>query len=174
MEAGWASRTDNKFRNVGGKCKMILGEKCQRPYYTGILYYVGKVCLYLKSHRVLFKVGVRMCIQGFPGGSVVKNPPANAEAAGSIPGSGRSSGGGILASHSSFLPGESHGQRSLVGYRPQGHRVGHDLATKSTNNNNALSVYMLICQREGRRWLWVPHGAGTGWGWGQASVIRLQ
>ena len=30
----------------------------------------------------------------FPGGSVVKNPPANAEAAGLIPGSGRSPGGG--------------------------------------------------------------------------------
>ena len=31
---------------------------------------------------------------GFPGGSVVKNSPANAGEAGSIPGSGRSSGGG--------------------------------------------------------------------------------
>ena len=30
-----------------------------------------------------------------------------------------------------FLPGESHGQRSLVGYHPWGHkRVGHNLATK--------------------------------------------
>ena len=25
-----------------------------------------------------------------------------------------------------FLPGESYGQRSLVGYSPWGHRVGHD------------------------------------------------
>ena len=25
-----------------------------------------------------------------------------------------------------FLPGESQGQRKLVGYSPQGHRVGHD------------------------------------------------
>ena len=31
---------------------------------------------------------------GFPGDSVVKNPPANAGDAGSIPGSGRSPGGG--------------------------------------------------------------------------------
>ena len=30
-----------------------------------------------------------------------------------------------------YLPGESHGQRSLVGYSPWGHRrVGHNLATK--------------------------------------------
>ena len=30
-----------------------------------------------------------------------------------------------------FLPGESHGQRSPVGYSPRGRRVGHDLATKA-------------------------------------------
>ena len=30
-----------------------------------------------------------------------------------------------------LLPGMSHGQRSLVGYSPWGHkRVGHDLVTK--------------------------------------------
>jgi len=27
-----------------------------------------------------------------------------------------------------FLPGESHGQRSLAGGSPWGHRVGHDLS----------------------------------------------
>ena len=27
-----------------------------------------------------------------------------------------------MATHSSFLPRESHGQRSLVGYRPWGHK----------------------------------------------------
>ena len=39
------------------------------------------------------KAGI-ILVMGFPGGSVVKNPPANAEAAGSIPGSGRSPGEG--------------------------------------------------------------------------------
>ena len=30
-----------------------------------------------------------------------------------------------------FLPGKSHGQRSLAGYSPGGHkRAGHDFATK--------------------------------------------
>ena len=33
-------------------------------------------------------------IEGFPGGSVVKNLPANAEDVGSVPGSGRSPGEG--------------------------------------------------------------------------------
>ena len=30
-----------------------------------------------------------------------------------------------------FLPGKSHGQRSLAGYSPWGHRVWHDLASKT-------------------------------------------
>ena len=64
--------------------------------------------------------------QRFPRASqvtlVVKNPPASAgdiRDMGSIPGWGRSPGGGH-ATHSSILAGESHGQRSLVGYSPWG------------------------------------------------------
>ena len=36
---------------------------------------------------------IALSVKGFPGGSVVKNLPANAGDVGSIPGSGRSSGG---------------------------------------------------------------------------------
>ena len=36
-----------------------------------------------------------------------------------------------------FMPGNSHGQRSLVGYGPWGcKKVGQDLATKQQNNKN--------------------------------------
>ena len=36
-----------------------------------------------------------------------------------------------IATHSVFLPGKSHGQRSLEGCSPLGHRrVRHDLVTK--------------------------------------------
>jgi len=55
---------------------------------------------------------------GFPGGSVVKNPPANAGDtgdAGLIPGLGRSLGVGNSNLLQYFLPGKFHGQRSLVG-----------------------------------------------------------
>ena len=39
-----------------------------------------------------------------------------------------------------FLPGISHGQRSLVGYNPRGgKRVWHDLATKQTESKKKVS-----------------------------------
>ena len=56
--------------------------------------------------------------EGFPDGSVVKNLPAKAgdvRDATSSPGSGRYPGGQPTPV---FLPGESHGQRSLVGCSP--------------------------------------------------------
>ena len=52
---------------------------------------------------------------GFPGGKVVKSPTAKAgdiRDMGLIPGLARFPGGG----NDIFLPGKSHGQRSLVGY----------------------------------------------------------
>ena len=55
---------------------------------------------------------------GFPGGTAVKNLPASAEDEGLIPGSGSLE--KELATHLAFLPGESHGQRSLAGYSPRG------------------------------------------------------
>ena len=35
----------------------------------------------------------------------------------------------MMATTPVFLPGEFHGQRSLAGYSPQDHRVGHNLVT---------------------------------------------
>ena len=55
---------------------------------------------------------------------VVKNLPGNPRDLGLIPGSGRSpgEGGGNPLPTPGSLPGESHGQRSLAGYSPQGHK----------------------------------------------------
>ena len=59
---------------------------------------------------------------------MVKNPPANA-------GDGRDEGSILgwgdplekeMATPSRILAWEIHGPRSLVGYDPWGHRVGHD------------------------------------------------
>ena len=59
--------------------------------------------------------------QGFPDGPEVKMSASKAGDLGSIPGSGRppEKGQGYLPTPA-FLPGESHGQRSLVGYSPPG------------------------------------------------------
>ena len=64
---------------------------------------------------------------GLPGGSLVKNPPANAPRLGSmISGWGRSSGGGNGNLLQCSCLEKSHGQRSLVGCRPWGHK-GSDM-----------------------------------------------
>ena len=59
---------------------------------------------------------------GFPGGSDGKESPCTVEDLGSIPGLGRSPGGG----HGNPLQYSGlenpHGQRSLVGYSPRGHK----------------------------------------------------
>ena len=55
---------------------------------------------------------------------MIKNPAANAgdtRDLGSIPGSGRSL-EESMATHSSILAGESHGQRSLESYSAQGRK----------------------------------------------------
>ena len=44
-----------------------------------------------------------------------------------------------MATHSSILPGEFHGQRSLVSYRPwDGKRVEHNLQLNDNNNNKNI------------------------------------
>ena len=49
-----------------------------------------------------------------------------------------------IANHSSIRAWKSHGQRSLVGYSPSGHkRVGHDWATSF--HFNQISVFQWVC-----------------------------
>ena len=74
-----------------------------------------------------------MCSLGFPGGSVVKNPPANAGDADSIrvrklPWKRK------WQSTPVFLPGKFHRQKSLAGYSPCG-PIELD-TTEWLNNNN--------------------------------------
>ena len=59
---------------------------------------------------------------GFPGGSVGKESTHNAGDLGSIPGLGRSPGGGRGNSLQYSCLENPHGQRGLVGYSPWGHK----------------------------------------------------
>ena len=62
-------------------------------------------------------------LRGFPGGSVIESANANnASDLGSIPGLGRFPWSRKWQPTLVFLAGESHGQRSLVGYSPWDHK----------------------------------------------------
>ena len=99
----------------------------------------------------------------FPGGSVVKNPPANARDLSSIPRSGRSPGSSpspleipILPWRREWLPtpvflhGEFHEQKNLVGHSPWGRRVRQDSAT---NSFTFIYTYIYIDRVGGQKYL---------------------
>ena len=67
---------------------------------------------------------------GFPGGLVVKNPPANSGDKGLIPCLGRFPWRGKWQPTPVLLPGKSYRQRILADYSPLGcKRAGCDLVT---------------------------------------------
>ena len=72
---------------------------------------------------------------GFPGGSVVKNPPVNAGDVGSITGLGRSP-EKEMAIHSTILAWKIPGTEEPGGLQPMGSQtVRHDLVTNHTHRN---------------------------------------
>ena len=99
---------------------------------------------------------------------VVKNPPANAGDlgdVGSIPGLGRSPGGGQPTPV--FLPGESHGQRSLAGYGPRDCKeldtteqlhCHFSLSCIGEGNGNPLQYPCLENPRDGGAWWAAVYG----------------
>ena len=78
--------------------------------------------LYQKAHALETLLQSLSNNQGFPGGSDGKASGCNVEDPDSIPRSGRSPGGGHGNPLQYSCPGESHGQRSLAGYSPWGHK----------------------------------------------------
>ena len=86
---------------------------------VNLLYFTCKWC---KLHHLIQPLYVGRCIimiLGFPGGSEVKASASNAGGPGSIPGVGKIPWRRKWQPTLVFLPGESHGQRSLVGYNPR-------------------------------------------------------
>ena len=84
---------------------------------------------------------------GFLAGSDGKESAQNVGDPGSNPGSGRRRREWLTTPV--FLPGEFHGQRSLVGYSPWGRRVGHDWVTNTFTHIsricwNAIQFYQDI------------------------------
>jgi len=104
----WGSLEQKSSQEKSGKpSRTSLGKKSAKLPIA----YPGENIQYLRS--------------GFSGGSVVKNPPANAGDKSLILWQRKWQPTPVL------LPSESHGQRSLVGYSPWCHkRIGRDLVTK--------------------------------------------
>ena len=77
---------------------------------------------------------------------MVKNPPANAGDSGSIPGLGRSLGGG---NGNILLVGKFHGRRILVDYSPRGHKEFDTIEQMITNahrsGEQSMGVGPLSC-----------------------------
>ena len=90
-----------------------------------------QACCYVRNNSLLCHP-----IQGFPGGSVIRNLPAMQET--QVQSLGQEDPWRRKWQPTPvLLPRKSHGQRSLVGYSPWGHkRVGHDLATKQQTTNS--------------------------------------
>ena len=79
---------------------------------------------------------------GLPGGLKVKNPPAHV---GTNPWVGKIPWRRKWHPTPVFLPGKSHGQRSLASYSPLGcKRVGHDSMTKQQQQQNMHSVKLTV------------------------------
>ena len=73
----------------------------------------------------------------FPGVSDRKESAYNAGDLRSIPGLGRFPGGGHGYPTPVFLPRETHGQRSLVGYSPWGHKESDTTQRPSTSTHSS-------------------------------------
>ena len=88
------------------------------------------ICIYTYFIGLLEGLDKFICVKSLSRWLVVKNPPANAEAMGSIPGEGRSPGGGNgnLLQYSCWE--NPHGHRSLAGQSMGLQRVRQDWPTQ--------------------------------------------
>ena len=109
------------------------------------------------SERCPGEANRNLLLKEVPGGSDGKVSPSNVGDLGLIPGSERSPGEGNGNPTPVFLPGESHGWRSLVGYSPWGHKESdtterlhqYILAGKSHGPEEPGGLHFMASQRVG-------------------------
>ena len=118
-------------------------------------------CEQFLAHRKFLRNTIYCC--DFAGGSDGKESMCNAGDVGSMPRSGRSSGAGNgypILNTPVLLPGESHGQRSLVSYSPWGHRES-DAAQQRTLSLSLLWLSLSLGRNDQNfPWtlMWVKQG----------------
>ena len=122
----WLRRTLVSNRMQDKSSYSPLGYSGPSVFAEGWLQGQGCVCVCVYTH--IYMYGLPWWLSG-------KESAYNAGDMSSIPESGRSPAERNGKPIAVFVSGKSHGQRSLVGYSPQGHeRVGHD-----------IHVYMRMC-----------------------------
>ena len=89
---------------------------------------------------------MRIYYMGFPGGSEGKASTCIAGDLDSIPGSGRFPWRRKWHPTPVFLPGKSHGQRSLVGYSPWGHKESDTTEWLHFQRENRASQVALVAK----------------------------
>ena len=87
-------------------------------------------------------LGLFQLASGFPGGAVVKNLPAHAGDVGSVLGLKKIPWRRKWQLTPVFLPGKSHGERSLVGYRPWG--LKESGMTERLSPHTACIIYLAL------------------------------
>ena len=101
----------------------------------------SKCCTYIKGRHFSNALWINQRWSQFSSSSVCKESTCNAGDPGLIPGSGNTRPKKCQPTPV-FLPGKSHGQRSLVGYSPWGcKRVEHDLGTKNKKGSHFFFVF---------------------------------
>ena len=96
-----------------------------------------------QSRIRLFTVGYHG-FKGLPGGSDGKESAYNAGDLSAIPGSWRFPWRKAWRPTPVSLPGESHGQRSVVGYSPWGHRVRYDWVTNTHTQTHRHIMFPIL------------------------------
>ena len=139
----------NELQSIGGLLKVVF---LSRLFISCL---ISKLQLTWKNSAFLTITPQTFCSLGwclptntgcFPGDSVLKNRPANAGDAGnmgSMPGSGRSPGGGNGNPLQYSCLKNPHGQRSLVGYSPWGHK-GSDTTEHTYTAIQCAFIYKTI------------------------------
>ena len=116
-----------------------------------------------RKQEIFLKAKFETYLVSFPGGSNGKESACMVGVGGSIPGSGRFPGEGNSTSLEYFLPGEFHGQRSLVGYSPWDHKESDTSEWTSTftffrptskqiSSNFRFYIYIFLQQRKKELW----------------------
>ena len=103
--------------------------------------------LSFKKMHFMLKTGIlyHLSHQGsFLGNSAGKESACNARRPGLIPGLGRSPGEGEQLPTPVFWPGEFHGQRSLAGYSPWGHKESDTTERLGTAHINKTVLNLLF------------------------------